>query len=108
MSEKTDGFPLFNRILAQADLMDRMMERMDADPLVAIRRDGGATFYDARSRCIDCAADRQCRNWLDAAPSTEPQVVPTFCVNSDFIKSCREEASDNPLVPLAPPGTPKG
>ena len=42
MSDKTDGFPLFNRILAQADLMDRMMERMDADPLVAIRRDGGA------------------------------------------------------------------
>lgn len=89
MSDQSYGFPIFNRVAAQAELMDRMMARTDANPLIAIRRDGGTSWYEARSRCIDCAADRLCRQWLDSGPSDERQEVPAFCANRAFIKACR-------------------
>jgi len=88
MSDYSYGFPIFNRILAQAELMDRMMARTGADPLVAIRRDDGASWLEARSRCADCIADKLCRRWLDTNPCHEPLDVPTFCVNRAFIQSC--------------------
>jgi hypothetical protein len=90
MNDHSDGFPIFNRVLAQADLMERMMARTGADPLVAIRRDGGTSWHEARSRCIDCVADDLCRHWLDTPPCNEPEDVPAFCANSAFIKTCRE------------------
>lgn len=89
MSDQFYGFPLFNRVHTQADMMDRMMARTDADPLIAIRRDGGTSWYEARSRCIDCVADRLCRQWLDTGSCDERQDVPEFCANRAFIKSCR-------------------
>jgi hypothetical protein len=89
MSDNSYGFPIFNRIHTQADLMDRMMARTGANPLIAIRRDGGASWYEARSRCIDCAADRLCRQWLDAGSCDERQEVPEFCANRTFINACR-------------------
>jgi hypothetical protein len=107
MSDDPYGFPIFNRIHAQADLMDRMMERTGANPLLAIRRDGSASWCEARSRCVDCAADRQCRDWLDAGPSNGPQGAPAFCANSDFINACREDAPESSAAPLASPATPK-
>ncbi len=92
MSDHSCDFPIFNRIHAQADLMDRMLTRTGTDPLVAIRRDGGASWYEARSRCIDCVADKLCRHWLETEPCTGPQDVPAFCANRAFIKSCKEPA----------------
>lgn len=89
MSDHSYGFPIFNRVHAQAELMDRMMARTGADPLVAIRRDGGASWYEARSRCIDCVADRLCRQWLDTSSCDGPQDVPAFCDNRAFINACR-------------------
>jgi hypothetical protein len=89
MNDQPYGFPIFNRIHTQADMMDRMMARTGANPLIAIRRDGGTSWYEARSRCIDCVADRLCRQWLDTGPSDERQEVPAFCVNRTFIKSCQ-------------------
>lgn len=89
MSKQSDGFPIFNRVVSQADLMDRMMARTGADPLIAIRRDGGAAWHEARSRCVDCVADEQCRRWLDSILCDELQDVPAFCANSAFIKTCR-------------------
>jgi hypothetical protein len=89
MSKHSDGFPIFNRVIAQTDLMDRMIARTGADPLVAIRRDGVAAWHQARSRCVDCVADEQCRRWLDSTPCDEPQDVPAFCANRAFIEACR-------------------
>lgn len=90
MRDDPYGFPIFNRIHARADLMDRMMAQTDADPLVAIRRDGGTAWLEARSRCINCTADELCRSWLDAGPRDGPQDAPAFCANRDFINACRE------------------
>lgn len=89
MRDHSYDFPIFKRIHTQAALMDRMMARTGADPLVAIRRDGGTSWYQARSRCIDCVADNLCRQWLDASSCDEQQDVPAFCANRAFIKACR-------------------
>ena len=91
MSEHSHGFPVANRVFAQADLMDRVMARTGADPLVAIRCDGGTSWCEARSRCIDCAADRLCRDWLDTNLGNEPLDVPAFCANRAFIKAYQRE-----------------
>lgn len=90
MSERSHGFPLVNHVFAQAELMDRMMARTGADPLVAIRCDGGRSWYNARSRCIDCVAHRLCRHWLDTNSGNAPLEVPEFCANRAFIKACRD------------------
>ena len=89
MSDQSSAFPIFNRVHTSADLMDRMMARTDANPLIAIRRDGGTSWFEARSRCIDCVADRLCREWLDAGSCDQRQDAPAFCVNRAFIGACR-------------------
>jgi hypothetical protein len=58
MKDPTYSFPIFNRVVARADLMERMMARTEADPLVAIRSDGGTSWLQARSRCVECVAER--------------------------------------------------
>ena len=66
MSDYSYSFPVFHRVLAQAELMDRMMQQAGIDPLAVIRLDQGATWFAARTRCIDCVHDRHCRAWLDS------------------------------------------
>ncbi len=97
MREHLYRFPIANRVFDQADLLDRMMSRTGVDPVVAIRSDGGASWREARSRCIDCAADRLCRDWLDAAPCNGPLHVPTFCPNGEFFKACLQGEPEAPV-----------
>ncbi|MGE0768518.1 MAG: DUF6455 family protein [Hyphomicrobiaceae bacterium] len=89
MNDRPDSFPIFNRVLDHADLMDRMMIRCGANPLISIRRDGGTAWLEARSRCIECVADKLCRQWLDADPRSSPESADFICANRSFIDSCR-------------------
>ena len=91
MSDQSSDFPIFNRVHTAADLMDRMIARTGADPLIAIRRDGGTSWFEARSRCIDCVSERLCREWLDTDSCEERPDVPEFCVNRAFINACRTQ-----------------
>ncbi len=88
MSDYCYSFPLLNRVIAQAECMDRMMAAIGVDPLVAIRCDQGASWYEARTRCIDCAADRRCKAWLEAAERVQPAQPPPFCPNTSFFLAC--------------------
>jgi hypothetical protein len=94
MSDHPYSFPIFNHVVEQAELTDRMMARTGVDPLVAIRRDGGASWLQARSRCIECAAVSSCRKWLDSEPCAPPQSAPAFCANRSFIESCQRFAEN--------------
>ncbi len=95
MSDRPYGFPIVNRVVAQADLMDRLMAQCGADPLVTIRRDGGTSWLAARSRCIECVADSMCRQWLDAESCHPPRCVEAFCPNRSFIEACRRPADSS-------------
>ena len=64
MSDFCYGRPMLNRIIRQAELMDRMMERVGVDPAAAVRIDRGMGWYQARTRCIACWSERECLDWL--------------------------------------------
>ncbi len=93
MSDYCYSFPVLNRVIAQAERMDTMMGTIGVDPLAAIRRDNGASWYEARTRCIDCADDRRCKTWLDATEPDQPRQPPPFCPNSAFFLACGAEVS---------------
>jgi hypothetical protein len=89
MSDFCYSFPVFSRVLDRAALMDRVMERIGTDPGRAARVDEGMAWYEARTRCIACNADRQCHAWLELPVGGAPQTAPVFCPNAAFLESCR-------------------
>ena len=85
MSDYCYSFPLLNRVFTQAELMDRMLARMGLDPVDVIRHDHGASWYEARTRCIDCTVERECKSWLATVPTDGSQAEhPGFCPNAAF------------------------
>lgn len=79
-------WPVFNRVLRQAETMDQMLEHVGASAGVALRRENGMAWYEARSRCIECPHDRRCRSWLATHSEGE---VPAFCPNAEFLRACK-------------------
>lgn len=81
--------PLLDRILRQAALMDRMMERVGVDASAAARLDEGMASYEARLACIECPSERECLDWLERLPASASPQPPDFCRNSEFLRSSR-------------------
>ncbi len=94
MSDFCFSWPMLNRILRQAKLMDRMMSRLGVNPAVAVRIDRGATFYEARRRCIDCRWVGACRDWLTS--SEAPPASAKFCRNAAFFEECLKRQAITP------------
>jgi hypothetical protein len=88
MSDFCYSRPMSKRVMRQAELMDRMMERLGINPAAAVRLEKGTIWYEARSRCIACHRERQCQDWLKRAPSEPPMDPPDFCQNSAFFRRC--------------------
>lgn len=86
MSDFCYGRPMLSRIFRQAELMDRVMERLGIDPSVAARLDKGMAWYEARTKCIACCSDRRCRSWLDRSDVSHG--APQFCANVEFFRRC--------------------
>jgi hypothetical protein len=81
--------PMLRRVFRQVALMDRMMERVGVDRGAAARDGEGTAWYEARTRCIACCHEKQCRDWLARAPATSHPEPPAFCHNADFLERCR-------------------
>jgi hypothetical protein len=92
--------PMLNRVLRQAELMDRMMERLGVDPAAAARLENGMAWYEARSQCIACHNERNCQEWLKLAPPKPSNGPPDFCGNSAFFRRCKLSAAPDPLTPV--------
>jgi hypothetical protein len=92
MSDFCYSRPMLKRVFRQAELMDRMMERVGVDLAKAARLDRGAAWYEARTRCIACCCERQCLNWLEHSQAQAPAEPPEFCHNTEFFRSCRRVA----------------
>jgi len=92
---------MLERIFRQAELMDRVMERIGIDPAAAVRVDRGTAWYEARTRCIACCDERECRAWL--ASSNAPTALPPSCSNAEFFRRCRARrpSSAHALSPIA-------
>ncbi len=90
-------WPMLDRNCTQPELMERMMERMVVNSNMATRIDGGMAWYEARTKCIFCRRERECRNWLEGL---KPQREPTdFCPNVEFFRQCAEVyEQDRPIA----------
>jgi hypothetical protein len=96
--------PMLQRILYHAELMDRAMKRVGVDAVVAARLDRGMAWYEARTRCIGCCNERQCRDWLEREDdsSREP---PEFCCNAEFFRTLQSRTrAPCPCPPFPPDG----
>ena len=78
---------MLDRVFRQADLMDRVIESVGVNPAVAARVDRGVAFYEARTRCISCCFEQECRKWLEQPP-VERSHPAEFCPNAEFLRCC--------------------
>ena len=97
MRDSSYSWPMHNRVLRQAELMDRMMGRVGVNPAVAARVDQGAAWYDARTNCISCCREHECREWLECTEGLS--MPPDFCPNAEFFRSCAEQSSAGVVSP---------
>jgi hypothetical protein len=102
MREFCDDRPMRNRIFRLAALMDRMMQRLGVDPQAAARADRGMAFYAARTRCLACSRERQCRDWV-ARAAHAPSAPPAFCDNAEFFRRLQSPLRDPGTVPETSP-----
>jgi Family of unknown function (DUF6455) len=65
------------------ELMVCMMDRMAVNWKMAAAIDGGLAWYAARTKCIFCRHEAECRNWLEG-----PEALPEFCPNAKFFRRC--------------------
>jgi hypothetical protein len=89
MRDNDKRWPMFNRVLHQAQQLDEMMRCLVVDPALAARQDEGEAFARARIVCLVCPFAEACRRWLaQAEQATEP---PGFCPNAEFFATSRRK-----------------
>jgi hypothetical protein len=95
MTDFCYSWPQLTKVLNQAARTDRMMAALEVDPARAARIDGGTALHEARTRCIACTADQNCRAWLAKLAGAMALVPPVFCANADFLRVAREPAASS-------------
>jgi hypothetical protein len=79
------------------ELMVRMMDRMTVDWKMAAAIDGCLAWYAARTKCIFCDHEAECRSWLE-----RPEALPEFCPNAKFFRRCAADYThDRASMPCA-------
>ena len=98
--------PMLERVLWRAKLMDRMMERVGVNAAVAARVDRGMAWYEARTRCIGCSSEWECRDWLARAEIDVPNEPPGFCCNAGFFEPLQSRAEGTLATSSPSPSSP--
>jgi hypothetical protein len=98
MSDFCYSRPMLERVLRQAELMDRMTERLGMDRAALARIDQGMAWYEARSRCIACCRETVCRQWLETARA--PAAPPDFCANAGFFRATLDHDPESAAPPV--------
>jgi len=75
----------------QANLFGQMMERVGADPSVAVRERFEGGFAAACRRCLACPSTTDCQRWLEAGGAG---AAPSFCPNAAFLNHVRKPATN--------------
>jgi hypothetical protein len=83
MTRPREQLPLLDENSPAPELMVRMMDHMAANWKTAALIDGGLAWYAARTKCIFCRHEAECRSWLDG-----PEALPEFCPNAKFFRVC--------------------
>ena len=83
MARLSGHLSLLDQCSPAPELMVRMIDRMAANWKTAALIDGGLAWYAARTKCIFCSHEADCRNWLE-----DPKALPEFCPNAKFFSGC--------------------
>ncbi len=86
MMSVCDQLSMLDQSSPAPELMVRIMDRMGVNWKMAGRIDGGLAWYAARTKCIFCRLEGECRSWLD-----DPEALPEFCPNAKFFGLCAED-----------------
>lgn len=86
MSADTRKWPQTDRVWRQFAQFDRVMDRLQVDPGLAVRMDGGAAMKQARNICLACVCQQECRSILEGHAAG---AVMAFCPNTGFFDQCR-------------------
>ncbi len=100
MMRPSEHLSMLDQSSPAPELMVRMMDQMAVNWTMAARMDGGLAWYAARSKCVFCRHEADCRTWLES-----PDAIPTFCPNAKFFRRCAEPmliyAHEQPFTPHA-------
>jgi hypothetical protein len=78
---------ILDRNSPHPELMERMMARIAVKSITAARVDGGMAWYEARTKCIFCRHEQECRDWLQGSQGSSS---PKFCPNLELFRRCAE------------------
>ena len=85
MSQDIERRPMTNEVWHRADLLDRLLLRLDVAG-IAMRLDGGDALVAAHDRCLDCPCPRACDRLLSDPAATD--LIPSGCPNARFLERC--------------------
>ena len=95
MTRLSEHLSLLDQSSPAPELMVRMMDHMAVNWKTAAHIDGGLAWYAARSKCVFCRHEAECRSWLDG-----PEALTEFCPNAKFFSGCAVAyAHDQLFVP---------
>ena len=83
MTRPSEHLSMLDENSPAPELMVRMMDRMAVNWKMAARIDGGLAWYAARTKCIFCRHEAECRSWIG-----DPDAMPAFCPNVKFFGRC--------------------
>ena len=81
-------------IARQAGLMDRMVLRAGVGSSSMARSTDPALWYEARLKCLGCAASQRCVQFLASPRPPEQTHVPRFCANRTFFADLGRRVSN--------------
>ena len=82
-------WPMFQHVERQAVRMHQMMQRLDVDPAMFARLEGGEAYAQARKTCLSCSTCDLCLRWLDG--TSRQDRLPDFCPNLQAFRACKRK-----------------
>ena len=82
------GLGFMERMATKADLMERMMRKLDVREAISDMPAAPSVLRNAALRCMTCGHTGECRSWLDE--NQAPAHAPTYCRNKDLFAFAAE------------------
>jgi hypothetical protein len=82
------GLGFMERMATKADLMERMMRKLDVREAIADMPAAPSVLRNAAFRCMTCGHAAECVSWLDRNEAAEH--APGYCRNKDLFEFAAE------------------
>ncbi|MBO6553093.1 MAG: hypothetical protein JJ926_04650 [Roseitalea sp.] len=80
---------MYRRMIRKADLMEKMIDTVDARDALQSRADHANVLRRAANRCMTCAEPDACEKWL--AGHDRAEEAPGYCRNHDLFERLKHD-----------------